>query len=187
MHSPFLVITTSPTNLMSNVYRVIVIQRKIFGYVFSCSISRVSRYPQYSLGFYSLEIWCSVVQGKPLSKQVLEAVNYVGHLQRKIEDISAQREKMKVNSDRNANVSFNKFCNRTPLYGGSNRERPVEKETMWVRVFRSRRTLWKMRLYILLALEEGGLEVVSAASSASSNRLYHTVNAKVTSYNRFQC
>jgi len=39
---------------------------------------------------------------------------------------------------------------------------------------------------ILLALEEGGLEVVSAASSAINNRAYHTIHAKVfdvTSFN----
>jgi len=65
--------------------------------------------------------------GKTSVKKVLEAVNYVGYLERKIEDISAEVEKMKVNSDRSANVSSKKFCNRTPLYGGSSPERPVEK------------------------------------------------------------
>jgi len=51
---------------------------------------------------------------------------------------------------------------------------------MWVRVFRSRQTLWKMGLCVfLLTIEEGGLEVVSAASTGFNNRLYHTVHAKV--------
>jgi hypothetical protein len=137
-----------------------------------------------------MEVGCSVVQGKrTVSEQVLEAVNYVGHLQRKIEDLSAQREKMKVNSDQNAKVSFEKFCNKTPPFGGSDREYPAVK----INSVGSGVQIWTNTLEheivysdILLALEEGGLEVVSAASSAINNRVYHTIHAKVISYTRYQ-
>ena len=87
---------------------------------------------------------------------------------------------MKVNCDRSANVSSKKFCNRTSLYGGLSRERLVEKIKYVGLSVRSRQTLWNMRLCVfLLTSEEGGLEVVSVASSGFNKILYHTVHAKV--------
>jgi len=125
---------------------------------------------------------------RTVSEQVLEAVNYVGHLQRKIEDLSAQREKMKVNSDQNAKVSFEKFWDNTPPFGGSDREYPAVKiNSVGSGVQICMNSLEHEIVYsdILLALEEGGLEVVSAASSVINNRVYHTIHAKVFDLNTF--
>jgi len=123
---------------------------------------------------------------RTVSEQVLEAVNYVCHLKRKIEDLSAQREKTKVNSDQNAKVSFENFCCKTPPFGGSDREYPAVK----INSVGSGVQIWTNTLEdeivysdILLALEEGGLEVVSAASSAINNRVYHTIHCKVFDLN----
>jgi len=122
------------------------------------------------------------------AEQVLQTVNYVCHLQRKVKELSAQREKMKVNSDHNPKVSFEKFCNKTVSFGGSDREYPAVKINsvgsgvqIWTNI------LERDIVYsdILLALEEDGLEVVSAASSAINNRVYHTIHAKVLDLNTF--
>lgn len=125
---------------------------------------------------------------RTVSEQVLEAVNYVSHLQRKIEDLSAEREKMKVNSDQNAKLSCKKLCNKTPPLGGLDRKYPEVK----INSLGSGIQIWTNTLEheivysdILLALEEGGLEVVSAASSAINNRVYHTIHAKVFDVNSF--
>lgn len=129
------------------------------------------------------------IRGKrAASEQLLEAVNYVRYLQQKIEDLSAQRDKQKVNSDQNAKVSFRKFCNKTQPFGGSDRECPAVN----IKSVGSGVQIWTNSLEheivyseILLALEEGGLEVVSASSSAVKNRVYHTIHAKVFDHNTF--
>eukprot|EP00253_Pinus_taeda_P017027 PITA_17027 len=126
-------------------------------------------------------------QGKrTVSEQVFESLNYVRHLQQKIRELSAQREKMKVHSDRNAKVSFEKFCNKIPLLDREYPELKINSVGSGVQIWTN--TLERDIVYsdILLALEEGGLEVVSAASSAINNRAYHTIHAKVfdvTSFN----
>jgi len=118
---------------------------------------------------------------RTVSEQVLEAENYVCHLQQKIEDLSAQREKMKVNSGQNEKVSLEKFCNKTQAFGGSDRQYPAVK----INSVGSGVQIWTNTLEheivysdIILALEEGGLEVVTAASSAINSRAYHTIHAK---------
>jgi len=134
------------------------------------------------------------LQGKPTAPdQVLEAVNYVRRLQRKIEDLSAESKKMKANSDKIAKVSFDgsrfsKFCSRSRPVGGSVREFPTLKINcdgsgvqVWTNTFEHEIVYSDL----LLALEEGGLEVVSAASSAINNRVYHTIHAKVFDLNTF--
>lgn len=120
-----------------------------------------------------------------MSEQVLESVNHVGHLQQKIRELSAQREEMKVKSDRNDKVSFEKFCNKFPPLEGSDRGYPEVK----IKSVGSGVQIWTNSLErdivysdILMALEEAGLEVVSAASSVISNRVYHTIHAKVVVY-----
>lgn len=129
------------------------------------------------------------LQGKRTeAEQVLETVNYVYHLQQQVKELSAQREKMKVKSDQNANVSLEKFCNKTVSFGGSDREDPAVKINsvgsgvqIWTNI------LERDIVYsdILSALEEDGLEVVSAASSAINSRVYHTIHAKVLDLNTF--
>jgi len=129
------------------------------------------------------------LSGKPtVAQQVLEAVSYVRHLQRKIENLSAEREKMKVNSDQNAKVLFEKFCHKTLPLEGSDREYPAVK----INSVGSGVQIWTNSLEheivysdILLALEEAGLEVVSAVSSAINNRVYHTIHTKVFDLNTF--
>lgn len=116
------------------------------------------------------------------SEQLLESVNYVRYLQQKVEELSAERQKMKVNSDQNAKVSFSKFPSKTPPFGGSDRDCPAFN----IKSVGSGVQIWTNSLEheivysdILLALEDGGLEVVSASSSAVKNRVYHTIHAKV--------
>lgn len=122
------------------------------------------------------------------AEQVLETVNYVCHLQQQVKELSAQREKMKVNSEKDAKVSFENFCNKTVSFGGSDQEYPAVKINsvgsgvqIWTNI------LERDIVYsdILLALEEDGLQVVSAASSAINNRVYHTIHAKVPDVNTF--
>eukprot|EP00253_Pinus_taeda_P010458 PITA_10458 len=122
------------------------------------------------------------------SEQLLEAVNYVRYLQQKIEDLSARRDKQKVNFDQNAKVSFRKFCIKTPPFRGSDWECPAVN----IKSVGSGVQIWTKSLEhkivysdILLALEDGGLEVVSASSSAVKNRVFHTIHAKVFDHNTF--
>lgn len=125
---------------------------------------------------------------RTVSEQVLGAVNYVSHLQRKIEELSAQRELMKVNSYENAEFSFQKFCNKTPQRVGSDGEFPAVK----INFVGSGVQIWTYALEheiaysdILLTLEQRRLEVVNAASSAINNKVYHTIHAKVLDPNTF--
>eukprot|EP00253_Pinus_taeda_P018183 PITA_18183 len=122
------------------------------------------------------------------AEEVLETVNYVCHLQQQVKELSAQREKMKVNSDQNARVSFEKICNKTVSFGGSDQDLAVKINSVGSGVQIWTNILERDIAYsdILLALEEDGLEVVSAASSAINNRVYHTIHAKVVSYTHCQ-
>ena len=130
-----------------------------------------------------MEVGCCVLQRKrTVSDQVLEAVTYVRHLQQNVQDLSAEREKMKAVSDQNAKVSMEKSFDKTPPFGGSDREYPALK----INSVSSGVQIWMNSLgheivysEILLALEEEGLEVVSAASSTINNRVYHTIHTKV--------
>jgi len=125
---------------------------------------------------------------RTVSDQVLEAVNYVRHLQRKVQYLSAEREKMKANCDQNAKVAMEKFVNKTPPFEESDRECPALK----INSGSSGVQIWTNSLEdeivysdILVELEGGGLEVVSAASSTINNRVYHTIHAKVLDLNKF--
>lgn len=125
---------------------------------------------------------------RTVSEQVLEAVNYVSHLQRKIEDLSAQRERMKVNFDQNAKVSFQKYCNKTLQFVGSDGECPAVKINpagSGVQILTYALEHEIAYSDILLRLEQCGLEVVNAASSAINNKVYHTIHTKVLDLNTF--
>jgi len=121
----------------------------------------------------------------------------VSYLQQKVEDLSTEREKMKANSDKNAEVSFeglrlscnDKVCIRAPPTEESDRELPIVKikskgsaVQVWTNTFEHQIVYSD----ILMALEDGGLEVVCAASSAVNNRVYHTIHTKVISYTKWQ-
>lgn len=127
---------------------------------------------------------------RAVSDQVQEAVNYVRHLQQKVEDLSTEREKMKANSDENAKVSLEgvrlssneKICIKAQPIGGSDREFPTVKiKSMGSTLQVCTNTFEHQIVFsdLLLAIEEGGLEVVSAASSAINNRIFHTIHTKV--------
>nr|UFA45746.1 bHLH52 [Pinus massoniana] len=125
---------------------------------------------------------------RTVSEQVLEAVNYVYHLQRKVEGLSSQRETMKVNSDQNAKVSLEKFCNETPQFVGSDGECPAVKiNSAGSAVQILTNALENEIAYsdILFALEHSEPEIVNAASSAINNKVYHTIHAKVLNLNTF--
>ena len=135
-----------------------------------------------------MEVGCCVLQRKrTVSDQVLEAVTYVRHLQQNVQDLSAEREKMKADSHQNAKVSMEKSVDKIP---DRNREYPSlkinsdrEYPSLKINSVSSGVQIWTNSLEheivyseILLALVEGGLEVVSAASSAINNRVYHTIH-----------
>lgn len=129
------------------------------------------------------------IRGKrAVSEQVLEAVNYVRHLQRKVQDLSAQREKMRDNYDANAKVATKEFVDKILPFGGLEREYPalqIYSVSSGIQICMN--SLEHEILYsdILLALEGEGLEVVSAASSTLNNKVYHTIHTKVFDLNTF--
>eukprot|EP00253_Pinus_taeda_P029112 PITA_29112 len=128
--------------------------------------------------------------------QVQESVNYIHHLQRKVEDLQREREKMKVDSGKNPNLSVQglrfsgneKFRIKAPAIGESDQGFPsINIIPMGSAVQVRTNTFDHQLLYsdLLMALEDGGLEVVSASSSTISDRVYHTIHAKVSDLNIF--
>lgn len=125
---------------------------------------------------------------RKVSEQVLEAVNYVRHLQRKVQDLSAQREKMRADYDANAKVATKKFVDKILPFGGLEREYPalqINSVSSGIQICMNSLEHEIVYSDILLALEGEGLEVVSAASSTINNKVYHTIHAKVVDLNTF--
>jgi len=133
---------------------------------------------------------------RAVSDQVQETVNYVHHLQRKVEDLSIERDKLKAKSDNNAKVSFqgvrlssdDKFCIKALPIGGSNREFPTVKIKCMGSAYQVWTNTFEHQIVysdLLMTLEDGGLEVVCAASSAINNRVYRTIHTKVSDLNIF--
>eukprot|EP00253_Pinus_taeda_P006811 PITA_06811 len=137
------------------------------------------------------------LQGKrAVPAQVQEAVKYVQHLQRKVEDLSTERDKMKASSDDIEEISLedvrlsckDKFCSKAPSIGGSDEEFPkVEIKSIGSDYQVLTNTFEHQIVYsdLLMALDDGGLEVVCAASSAVNSRVYHTIYTKVSDLNIF--
>eukprot|EP00253_Pinus_taeda_P023660 PITA_23660 len=132
------------------------------------------------------------LQGKrAVSAQVQEAVKYIQHLQRKVEDLSTERDKMKAKSDDIEEVRLSckdKFCSKAPSIGGSDEEFPkVKIKSIGSDYQVLTNTLEHQIVYsdLLMALDDGGLEVVCAASSAVNSRVYHTIYTKVSDLNIF--
>lgn len=134
---------------------------------------------------------------RAVSDQVHEAVNYVRHLQQKVEDLSTEREKMKAISDKNAKVSFEdvklscneKVCIKAPPTEGSDRELPIVKTKFMGSVLQVCTNTFEDQIVfsdLLMALEAGGLEVVCAASSTINNKVYHTIHTKVSDIETFK-
>lgn len=134
---------------------------------------------------------------RAVSDQVQAAVNYIRHLQHKVEELSTEREKLRANSDKNAKValeaarlsSSEKVCNKAPAIEGSDQELPVVKiKSMGSVVQVCTNTFVHQIVYsqLLLALEESGLEVLCAASSAIDNKVYHTIHTKVSDLETFR-
>eukprot|EP00253_Pinus_taeda_P016118 PITA_16118 len=137
------------------------------------------------------------MQGKrSVAHQVQEYVNYIHHLQQKVEDLRKEREKMKDDSGKNPNLSFQalpfsgneKFCIKAPVIGEPDQGFPsINIKSMGSAVQVWTNTFAHQIVYsdLLMALEDGGLEVVCAASSTMSNRSYHTIHTKVSDLNIF--
>jgi len=130
------------------------------------------------------------------SDQVLGAVNYIGHLQQKIENLSRERDRMKSKLDRKEQVSSvsvefssnEKFCSKHQRLQGSDREFPTVKinsDHSGVKI--SLNAFEDQIVYsnLLLALEDCGLEVVNATSSSINKKVFHTVHNKVSDINYF--
>lgn len=120
-------------------------------------------------------------------------MNYIRHMQHKVEELSTEREKLRANSDKNAKASLKavklfsdeKVCCKALPVECSDRELPAVKiKSMGSVVQVCTNTFLQQIVYsdLLLALEEGGLEVVCAASSAINNKVYHTIHTKVIYY-----
>eukprot|EP00253_Pinus_taeda_P014654 PITA_14654 len=133
---------------------------------------------------------------RSVSDQMQEAVNYVNHLRQKVEDLQKEREKLKPNSDKNAEVSFQgvrlscneKFCLETPVIGGYAGEFPnvkIKSTDSAVQVWMNTFEYQIVYSDLLMSLEDCGLEVVCADSSTINNRVYHTIHAKVFDLNSF--
>eukprot|EP00253_Pinus_taeda_P012794 PITA_12794 len=133
---------------------------------------------------------------RSVADQVQESVNYIHYLQGKIEDLQIEREKMKANSEKFPNVSVQglqfsgneKFCIKAPAIRESDQRFPsINIKSMGSAVQVWTNTFEHQILYsdLLLALEDVGLEVVSATSSTISNRIYHTIHTKVSDLNIF--
>jgi len=125
------------------------------------------------------------------SDQVLGAVNYICHLQQKIEKLSRERERMKADFDRKEQVSFvgvqfssdEKFFGKRPGLQGSEGKFPTVKiNSVRSGVKISLNAFEDQIVYsnLLLALEAFGLEVVNATSSSINNTVFHTIHNKVS-------
>eukprot|EP00253_Pinus_taeda_P016623 PITA_16623 len=131
-----------------------------------------------------------------MTDQVQESVNYIHHLQRKVEDLQKEREKLNANSEKIPNVSFHglrfsgneKFCIKAPAIGESDQGFPSINIISMGSAVQVRTNTFEHQLLhsdLFTALEDGGLEVVCASSSTISNRVYHTIHAEVSDLNIF--
>lgn len=137
---------------------------------------------------------------RSVSDQVQAAVNYVLSLQQKVEDLTTERDikmKAKVHSERNENVSLdgvqfssNEKTGKSQLFRESDRDQfpAVEIKSVGSGVQVSTKTFEHQILYchLLQALEEAGLEVLSATCLAiKTNRVFHSIHTKVHDLNAF--
>lgn len=130
------------------------------------------------------------------SDQVLGAVNYICHLQQKIEGVSRQRDRMKDNLYRKEQVSLvgmklsknKKSWSKHPRLQGSDGEFPTVKiNCIGAAVKTSLNAFEGQIVYsdLLLALEDCRLEVVNATSSSINNTVFHTIYNKVSDVDNF--
>lgn len=130
------------------------------------------------------------------SDQVLGAINYIRHLQQKIEDLSRKRDKMKTGLDRKEEFPFvdiqssskQKFCRKHLRFEGSDGKIPSMKinfSHFSVEVSVNAFEYQVVYSDLLMALEECGLEVVNATSSVINNAVFHTIYSKVTDIDYF--
>lgn len=137
---------------------------------------------------------------RSVTDQVQAAVNYILHLQQKMEDLSTERDKLKAiaKSERISNVSLdgeqfscNQIICKYPLFRGSDGDQfpAVEIKSVGSGVQVSTKTFEHQILYsdLLQALEEAGLQVLSATRFAiNNNRVFHTIHSKVHDLNAFK-
>ncbi|GLJ55125.1 hypothetical protein SUGI_1183080 [Cryptomeria japonica] len=120
---------------------------------------------------------------RSISDQLLEAVNYVRHLEQQIRDLTKQKDNRNIGSvfsralEVSVTLEFNKSgegfpCVKTKLVGSASIQ-------ISINAFKSPVALSGL----LLVLEEAGLEIVTAASFATSERFFHVVYTKVANPN----
>lgn len=148
------------------------------------------------LQFYEWAAPYFVEQGKRAeSDQVLGAVNYIRHLQQKIEDLSRKRDRMKTSLARKEEFPFvgiqsssnQNFCRKHLRFQGSDGEIPSMKINFsHSSVEVSVNAFQDQIVYsdLLMVLEECGLEVVNATSSVIDNAVFHTIHSKVFFFSR---
>lgn len=134
---------------------------------------------------------------RSVSDQVEAAVNYILYLQQKIEDLSTERDKMKTiaNSKRNASVSLDdqqfsckQKISKSQLFRQSDGDQfpSVEVKSTGLGIQVSTKTFEHQIVYsdLLQALEEAGLQVLSAVRFAmDNNKVFHTIHTKVDDHN----
>lgn len=131
------------------------------------------------------------------SDQVLGAISYIGHLQQCVEALSRERDILKVNLNRQEQMSSvsmhelssnEKFSSKQPWLQRSDEEFPtVEIKSIRSGVRISLNVFEDQIVYsnLLLALEECGLEVVNATSSSVNNKVFHNIYNKVSDIDKF--
>ena len=104
---------------------------------------------------------------------------------------------MKSHSDNIPTISFQglqfsgneKSCNKAPTIGESEQGFPSINIKSMGSVIQVQMNMFEHKIVysnILMALEDGGLEVVCAASPIINNKVYHTIYTKVLSYTMWQ-
>lgn len=130
------------------------------------------------------------------SDHALGAVNYIRHLQQKIDDLSRKRDRMKTSLGRKEEFPFvgiqssskPNFCRKHLRFEGSDGEIPSLKINFsHSSVEVSVNAFQDQIVYsdLLMVLEECGLEVVNATSSVINNAVFHTIHSKVTDVEYF--
>eukprot|EP00253_Pinus_taeda_P006569 PITA_06569 len=130
------------------------------------------------------------------SDQVLGAVNYIRHLQQKIEDLSRKRDSMKSSLGRKGKLPFvgiqssskHNFCRKHLRFQDSDGKFTSMKINFsHSSVEVSVNAFQHQIVYsdLLMVLEECGLEVVNATSSVINNAVFHTIHSKVTDVDYF--
>eukprot|EP01018_Ginkgo_biloba_P011968 Gb_31175 [translate_table: standard] len=130
------------------------------------------------------------IKGKrSISDQLLEAVGYIKHLQKKVQELTKKADDMRISNKRDmifikgVHHSQEKVCP-----GRSEAFPPVKINSLGSALHISTNTFKYQIVYseLLLVLKESGLDVVSAISTAINDKVFHTIHAKVLDLHSFE-